>query len=252
MKRTIEAANAYVKMECPFVDHKYFPAYHAAPPVGWVNDPCGFIEAFGQYHLYGQYHPYSSQWGPMHWGHWASDDLVKWDWQGVALAPDTSADEGGCFTGTAQMDGEEMLVAYAGLEADGEGGHYQQQCMAVSRDGAHFIKAERNPVIGRAMLPEGGSSVDFRDPCLFRWGDEWRLLATNRNGQGGSLVQYASCDGLHWEMKGIFLDGFDQMLECPDLVVRDGRALLLLSVMDMPMEKISAYESVYRALGDSG
>ena len=110
MKRTIEAANAYVKMECPFVDHKYFPAYHAAPPVGWVNDPCGFIEAFGQYHLYGQYHPYSSQWGPMHWGHWASDDLVKWDWQGVALAPDTSADEGGCFTGTAQMDGEEMLV----------------------------------------------------------------------------------------------------------------------------------------------
>ena len=98
MKRTIEAANAYVKMECPFVDHKYFPAYHAAPPVGWVNDPCGFIEAFDQYHLYGQYHPYSSQWGPMHWGHWASDDLVKWDWQGVALAPDTSADEGGCFT----------------------------------------------------------------------------------------------------------------------------------------------------------
>ena len=74
----------------------------------------------------------------MHWGHWASDDLVKWDWQGVALAPDTSADEGGCFTGTAQMDGEEMLVAYAGLEADGEGGHYQQQCMAVSRDGAHL------------------------------------------------------------------------------------------------------------------
>ena len=69
MKRTIEAANAYVKMECPFVDHKYFPAYHAAPPVGWVNDPCGFIEAFGQYHLYGQYHPYSSQWGPMHWVH---------------------------------------------------------------------------------------------------------------------------------------------------------------------------------------
>lgn len=236
MKRTIEAANAYVKMECPFVDHKYFPAYHAAPPVGWVNDPCGFIEAFGQYHLYGQYHPYSSQWGPMHWGHWASDDLVKWDWQGVALAPDTSADEGGCFTGTAQMDGEEMLVAYAGLEADGEGGHYQQQCMAVSRDGAHIIKAERNPVIGQAMLPEGGSSVDFRDPCLFRWGDEWRLLATNRNGQGGSLVQYASCDGLHWELKGIFLDGFDQMLECPDLVVRDGRALLLLSVMDMPMD----------------
>ena len=105
MKRTIEAANAYVKMECPFVDHKYFPAYHAAPPVGWVNDPCGFIEAFGQYHLYGQYHPYSSQWGPMHWGHWASDDLVKWDWQGVALAPDTSADEGGCFTGTAQIAG---------------------------------------------------------------------------------------------------------------------------------------------------
>lgn len=236
MKRTIEAANAYMEKEQQFVDRTYYPAYHAAPPVGWVNDPCGLIDAFGRYHLYGQYHPYSSQWGPMHWGHWTSSDLVRWDWQGVALAPDTSADEGGCFTGTAQMNGAEMLVAYAGLEADGDGGYYQQQCVAVSRDGFSFEKEGRNPVIDRKMLPADGSPVDFRDPCLFRWGDEWRLLASNRSEKGGTLLQYASHDGRHWEYRGVFLDGFDQMLECPDLVVRDGRAILILSVMDLPME----------------
>lgn len=236
MKRTIEAANVYAQEEARFVDRRYYPDYHAAPPVGWINDPCGFTEAFGKYHLYGQYHPYSSQWGPMHWGHWTSGDLVRWDWQGTALAPDTDADEGGCFTGTAQMNGEEMLAAYTGLEADGNGGYYQQQCVAVSRDGFHFEKSGRNPVIDRKMLPKGGSPVDFRDPCLFRWGDEWRLLATNRCEKGGTLLQFASHDGQHWEYRGVFLDGFKQMLECPNLIVQDGRALLILSVMDLPTE----------------
>ena len=37
MKRTIEAANVYAQEEARFVDRRYYPDYHAAPPVGWAE-----------------------------------------------------------------------------------------------------------------------------------------------------------------------------------------------------------------------
>ena len=54
------------------------PAFHLSPRVSWLNDPNGFSWYGGQYHLFYQYHPYSSIWGPMHWGHAVSQDLVRW------------------------------------------------------------------------------------------------------------------------------------------------------------------------------
>lgn len=75
----------------------YLQRFHATPPTGWINDPNGFIWFKGRYHLFGQFYPYGSQWGTMHWGHWVSDDLVAWNWSGVALIPDTDADRDGCF-----------------------------------------------------------------------------------------------------------------------------------------------------------
>ena len=44
------------------------PAFHMPSLVGWANDPNGFSLYGGEYHLFYQYHPYSTQWGPMHWG----------------------------------------------------------------------------------------------------------------------------------------------------------------------------------------
>ena len=52
------------------------PGFHLSVQVGWMNDPNGFSYYNGQYHLFYQYHPYSSYWGPMHWGHAVSKDLV--------------------------------------------------------------------------------------------------------------------------------------------------------------------------------
>ena len=92
------------------------PAFHLSSRVGWMNDPNGFSWYKGEYHLFYQYHPYDSHWGPMHWGHAVSTDLLHWRYLPAALAPDMPYDRDGCFSGgaLAMKDGTHMLM-YTGV-----------------------------------------------------------------------------------------------------------------------------------------
>ena len=92
------------------------PAFHLTPRIGWMNDPNGFSYFAGKYHMFYQYHPYSTKWGPMHWGHAVSDDLLHWENLPAALAPDTEYDKDGCFSGSAitREDGRHLLL-YTGV-----------------------------------------------------------------------------------------------------------------------------------------
>ncbi len=64
------------------------PAFHLCARVGWLNDPNGFSRYADKYHLFYQYHPYDSHWGPMHWGHAVSTDLLHWTYCPAVMAPD--------------------------------------------------------------------------------------------------------------------------------------------------------------------
>ena len=82
-------------------DEAYRPQVHFSPKAHWINDPNGMVYNKGIYHLFFQYHPGSSIWGPMHWGHATSKDLVHWKELPVAIYPDSI---GTIFSGSAVVD----------------------------------------------------------------------------------------------------------------------------------------------------
>ena len=215
------------------------PLFHLTPRSGWMNDPNGFSEFDGMYHLFYQYYPYDTKWGPMHWGHAVSRDLLHWQYLPCALAPDGPFDPNGCFSGSAEClpDGRQFLI-YTGIGTeDAEGKCPQTQNIAV-RQGDDFIKYEGNPVLTANDLPNGSSPYDFRDPKVFKKADgTYGCVAVSMDAEGcGRVLYYTSPDGLHWSFDRILIENdgtYGHMWECPDYFELDGKSVLLVSPMEM-------------------
>lgn len=77
-----DTTNTYYK-------EQHRPQFHFTPEKGWMNDPNGLVYYDGEYHLFYQHYPDSTVWGPMHWGHAISKDLVSWKHLPIALYPDS-------------------------------------------------------------------------------------------------------------------------------------------------------------------
>ncbi len=218
------------------------PDFHLSARVGWMNDPNGFSYYKGEYHMFYQYHPFSPYWGPMHWGHAVSKDLLHWKQLPAAMAPDTDYDRDGCFSGSGIVlpDGKHLLM-YTGVikenQPDGSNREVQTQCIAVG-DGLDYEKYAGNPVLDSKQLPENGSRFDFRDPKIWRKPDgTYRCVVGNCTPEhDGQILLYSSPDGFTWKFERILAANrgrFGMMWECPDFFQLDGKAVLITSPQDM-------------------
>ena len=218
------------------------PSFHLTPRVGWMNDPNGFCYYKGQYHMFYQYHPYDNHWGPMHWGHAVSCDLLHWEYLPVVLAPDKEYDKRGCFSGSAvELSDGRHLIMYTGVSEmtleDGTTTECQTQCVAVG-DGLEYVKYENNPVLTSKDVPKGGSHIDFRDPKLWMAEDGtiYCLIGNRSSDTSGQMLLYKSMDGFKWEFVRILVkngNSFGKMWECPDFFLQDDKWVLLTSPQDM-------------------
>ncbi|MCI8881993.1 MAG: glycoside hydrolase family 32 protein [Lachnospiraceae bacterium] len=242
MSQTLRDARRYEEITERKIEAEEKPGFHLAARVGWMNDPNGFSFYQGKYHLFYQYHPFNSHWGPMHWGHAVSDDLLHWEYLPAALAPDTVYDEAGCFSGSAVelADGRQLLM-YTGVhkEVQEDGGvrEVQAQCIAIG-DGRDYEKYQGNPVLDEKDLPDGGSKYDFRDPKMWKAPDgTFRCVVGNcAPERDGQILLYSSKDGLDWKYEKILAANhgrFGKAWECPDFFELDGKQVLLTSPMDM-------------------
>ncbi|WEV66444.1 sucrose-6-phosphate hydrolase [Bifidobacterium sp. ESL0764] len=232
---------------------RYRLKYHVMTPFGWMNDPNGFSYFNGYYHLFYQYNPYSAEWGPMHWGHYRSRDLVHWEQLPIALVPGDPEDANGCYSGCSIGKDGRLYLMYTGhnLLRPDDPYHYREvQNIAYSDDGVHFTKYEDNPVI--AMPPEDNTQ-DFRDPKIWQHDGHYYVILGSRGKDGlGRVLVYRSDDLLHWEYRGPIAKSDGEktqghMWECPDFFELDGKDVLLFSP-----QGIEATEKQYLNLHQTG
>mgnify|MGYP000049654006 CR=1 FL=1 len=207
-----------------YYSEPYRSQFHFSPEEKWMNDPNGMVFHNGVYHLFYQYYPEDIVWGPMHWGHATSKDLVHWTHKPIALFPD---EHGFIFSGSAVVDfantsgfgtiDNPPLVAiftYHFMEGEQAGRKdYQTQGIAYSLDnGDTWTKYDGNPVLGNEGIK------DFRDPKVF-WDKEnsvWVMALV----AGDHLQLWNSSDLKNWTKLSEF--GKDKgahggVWECPDL-----------------------------------
>ena len=237
----LEKANIYINNNKNKVNKNHRNKYHLMPPIGWMNDPNGFIYFQGYYHLFYQFYPYGAYHGPMHWGHARSKDLIKWETLPVALAPDEEYDKDGCFSGTAiEKDGNILLMYTGNIQGENYEQNRQVQCIATTKDNVHFNKLEQNPIIMENKLPYDAMPQDFRDPKLIeRDGEYFSLIAARSTDNKGQILVYKSKDLIDWEFFSVLLKGEESqgtMWECPDLFEVDGKDVLLLSIVEEGIE----------------
>lgn len=217
-QQTKDSTNTYYK-------EQHRPQFHFTPEKGWMNDPNGLVYYDGEYHLFYQHYPDSTVWGPMHWGHAISKDLVSWEHFPIALYPDSL---GYIFSGSIVVDennttgfktGEEKpLVAiftYHDMLKEKAGRKDREsQGIAYSLDkGRTWTKYDNNPVV-----PNKGDT-DFRDPKVF-WHEatkNWIMpLAV-----GKKLEIFTSANLKNWKKAsefGLKESINDGVWECPDLI----------------------------------
>jgi fructan beta-fructosidase len=213
------AANAQETMH-----EQYRPQIHFSPKEHWVNDPNGMVYYKGIYHLFFQYYPGATVWGPMHWGHATSKDLVHWEQKPTALYPDSL---GYIFSGSAVVDvnntsgfgknGKAPLVAiFTNHDPKGEKAKrndFQNQSIAYSLDeGNTWTKYAGNPVLKNPGI------IDFRDPKVmwYEAGKKWVMTLATKD----RVTFYSSPNLKVWKKESDFgatLGAHGGVWECPDL-----------------------------------
>ncbi|MCC5930866.1 MAG: glycoside hydrolase family 32 protein [Cyclobacteriaceae bacterium] len=206
------------------IPEQHRPLFHFTPPSGWMNDPNGMVYHNGTYHLFYQHNPDDIVWGPMHWGHATSSDLIHWEHRPIALYPD---EHGTIFSGSAVVDHHNTsglgstenppivaIFTYHNAEkaANGEIDHQTQGIAFSTDDGKSWAKYKGNPVL------ENPGIADFRDPKVF-WHEKtsaWIMILAVQD----HIRIYRSPNLIDWEYASSFGEkagAHGGVWECPDL-----------------------------------
>ena len=241
----LSKANESIEEIKPSVEIDYWRLqYHVTPTAYWMNDPNGFTYYKGEYHLFYQHHPYSPYWGPMHWGHVKSKDLVHWERLPIALAPSEIYDKDGCFSGSAIEKDGNLYLMYTGHRVTGndpENDFQQVQALAASEDGINFKKFKDNPVIKKPPM-ENSHHAHFRDPNVWKHNDKYFCVIGSKTIENeGQVLLYESEDLLEWNFKSVIAQAegnMGYMWECPNLFQLDGKDVLIISPQGIHAEGI--------------
>ena len=199
-----------------------------------------------------QYAPFDAEGGLKFWGHYSSDDLVSWRYEGVPLYPDSSYDCHGVYSGSAIVEDENAASFFSPeiSKVDGDydyinNGRQASTLHVESEDGVHFSAKE--VAVDYRNYPEDYTQ-HVRDPKVWKdSADYFMALGRSKKNDQGAVLIYKSEDLKNWDYdKEITTEEpFGYMWECPDLFEMDGQLYIICCPQGVETQGID-YENVHQ------
>ena len=235
-----------------YINGKWRQGLHLEPPRGWLNDPNGLCFFGGYYHVYFQYAPDNADGsGKKCWGHYRSPDMLKWEFTGTMLFPDTPDDKDGVYSGCAAVSGDVLHLFYTGnVKEEGDhdyitSGRGANVICVSMKDGVHMSRKE---VLLRNSDYPDFCSCHVRDPKVWFENGSWHMVLGARSlDNKGCVLFYTSDDLTNWQYLGTdSVPDFGYMWECPDVFSIDGHKYLSISPQGLK-HKDTKYQNVYQS-----
>lgn len=261
LTKVLERNVAAIEKNADMTEGRFRLGHHLMPPVGWLNDPNGLCWYKGKYHVFFQYAPFDVEGGLKFWGHYTSEDMIDWKYEGTALYPDSSYDCHGVYSGSALVDDGKLHLFFTGnVKIDGDydyinEGRETSTLHVESEDGIHFSNKEE--VISFSEYPEE-FTCHIRDPKVWKENGKYFMVLGGRlKGDKGAVLVYESGDLKEWKLLRTITtpEVFGYMWECPDYFELDGEKILSVSPQGLTRDEFrfqNIYQSGYFILKEDG
>ena len=239
LTKVLERNIKVIEKNADLTEGRFRLGHHLMPPVGWLNDPNGLCWYKGRYHVFFQYAPFDVEGGLKFWGHYTSEDLVDWKYEGTALYPDSPYDCHGVYSGSALAESEKLHLFFTGnVKIDGDydyinEGRETSTLHVESEDGIHF--GDKEEIISFEKYPEE-FTCHIRDPKVWKENGMYYMVQGARTQKDeGKVLIFESEDQLNWIYKSDVktAERFGYMWECPDYFETEGRKILSTSVQGL-------------------
>ena len=213
LTKVLERNIKVIEKNADLTEGRFRLGHHLMPPVGWLNDPNGLCWYKGRYHVFFQYAPFDVEGGLKFWGHYTSEDLVDWKYEGTALYPDSPYDCHGVYSGSALAESEKLHLFFTGnVKIDGDydyinEGRETSTLHVESEDGIHF--GDKEEIISFEKYPEE-FTCHIRDPKVWKENDRYFMVLGGRlKGDKGAVLVYESENLKEWKAQGSQIEQTD-------------------------------------------
>ncbi len=168
-------------------DDIHRPQYHIAPPQNWMNEAISPFYYNGKYHLFYQQTPNGPYISASHWGHWVSNDMVRWESLKPALAPENNGiDNDAVFSGNAILDDDgKPVIFYTGVNLSLP--YLNRITLARPKNLFDPNLTDWNK-LGSPIINQGsvGLMTEFRDPFIYKEDGFYYMLVGSGNATTGN------------------------------------------------------------------
>ncbi len=187
----------------------YKTQYHGGPLQHWMNEPHAPVYYNGMYHLFFQSNSVGTYWRNICWGHLVSEDTVHWRQIQDAIVPtENTVVPDGVWSGGAALDcnGVPLLFFTAGNDSFRSEGLISNQNIGVAYP-ADLSDPELTDWIicdELAIAQQGGQgrAGEFRDPHIWKEGEDWYMLVCSGSEAGGGTALLYVTDRLELRPDG--------------------------------------------------